>query len=167
MAIAQRVRQHMQAASWIRGMFEQGLQLKQQHGADNVYDFSLGNPVRYQPSHGLPQRLIRIVTLRQEHRQGDERRIIAFTEIDLVVLEEVLDEFRRQQLGKWQTGRFSELALQRFDLADNRSLVTIRHCRPPCLNGFLKHHIQPCEAYFLTGQVLTDKVSAIPSRHLL
>jgi len=42
MAIAQRVRQHMQAASWIRGMFEEGIQLKQQYGADNVYDFSLG-----------------------------------------------------------------------------------------------------------------------------
>ena len=47
MAIAQRVRQHMQAASWIRGMFEEGIQLKQQYGADNVYDFSLGNPVSY------------------------------------------------------------------------------------------------------------------------
>jgi len=49
MAIAQRVRQHMQAASWIRGMFEQGIQLKQQYGADHVYDFSLGNPVLEPP----------------------------------------------------------------------------------------------------------------------
>ena len=45
MAIAQKVRQYMQAASWIRGMFEEGIRLKQEHGADNVYDFSLGNPV--------------------------------------------------------------------------------------------------------------------------
>ena len=50
MAIAQRVRQHMQAASWIRGMFEEGIQLKQQYGADNVYDFSLGNPVLEPPA---------------------------------------------------------------------------------------------------------------------
>jgi aspartate aminotransferase len=49
MAIAQRVRQHMQAASWIRGMFEEGIHLKQQYGADNVYDFSLGNPVLEPP----------------------------------------------------------------------------------------------------------------------
>jgi len=49
MPIAQRVRQHMQAASWIRGMFEAGIQLKQQYGADNVYDFSLGNPVLEPP----------------------------------------------------------------------------------------------------------------------
>ncbi len=45
MAMAQRVRQHMQASAWIRGMFEEGIRLKQQYGADNVYDFSLGNPV--------------------------------------------------------------------------------------------------------------------------
>jgi aspartate aminotransferase len=49
MAIAQRVRHHMQAASWIRAMFEEGIQLKQQYGADQVYDFSLGNPVLEPP----------------------------------------------------------------------------------------------------------------------
>jgi len=31
-------------SSWIRRMFEAGLELKRQHGADSVYDFSLGNP---------------------------------------------------------------------------------------------------------------------------
>ena len=30
--------------SWIRRMFEAGIELKRAHGADNVYDFSLGNP---------------------------------------------------------------------------------------------------------------------------
>ena len=34
----------MERASWIRKMFEQGAQLKAEHGADNVCDFSLGNP---------------------------------------------------------------------------------------------------------------------------
>lgn len=49
MAIAQRVRQHMQAAAWIRGMFEEGIRLKQQYGDANVFDFSLGNPVLEPP----------------------------------------------------------------------------------------------------------------------
>lgn len=49
MAIAQRVRQHMQAAAWIRGMFEEGIRLKQQFGDDHVFDFSLGNPVLEPP----------------------------------------------------------------------------------------------------------------------
>jgi len=31
-------------SSWIRRMFEEGVKLKQQFGAENVYDFSLGNP---------------------------------------------------------------------------------------------------------------------------
>ncbi len=49
MAIAQGVRQHMQASGWIRAMFEEGIRLKQQYGADKVYDFSLGNPVLEPP----------------------------------------------------------------------------------------------------------------------
>lgn len=31
-------------SSWIRKMFEEGARMKAQHGADNVFDFSLGNP---------------------------------------------------------------------------------------------------------------------------
>lgn len=34
----------MVKASWIRKMFEEGARLKAIHGADKVYDFSLGNP---------------------------------------------------------------------------------------------------------------------------
>jgi aspartate aminotransferase len=35
----------MKGSSWIRRMFEEGARLKAQHGADKVFDFSLGNPV--------------------------------------------------------------------------------------------------------------------------
>ena len=31
-------------SSWIRKMFEEGIELKKKYGEDNVYDFSLGNP---------------------------------------------------------------------------------------------------------------------------
>ena len=34
----------LENASWIRRMFELGAELKARHGAENVYDFSLGNP---------------------------------------------------------------------------------------------------------------------------
>lgn len=34
----------MTSGSWIRKMFEEGMALKAEHGADKVYDFSLGNP---------------------------------------------------------------------------------------------------------------------------
>ncbi len=42
--ISLQLKQSMQGSSWIRKMFEAGNQLKEIHGADNVYDFSLGNP---------------------------------------------------------------------------------------------------------------------------
>ncbi len=38
------IRKQMQDASWIRRMFDAGLELKQRVGADHVFDFSLGNP---------------------------------------------------------------------------------------------------------------------------
>ena len=44
MAIAEKIRQFTEKSSWIRRMFEEGTLMKQRYGADNVYDFSLGNP---------------------------------------------------------------------------------------------------------------------------
>ena len=42
--ISSAVQKQMESASWIRRMFEKGIELKQQLGADKVFDFSLGNP---------------------------------------------------------------------------------------------------------------------------
>jgi aspartate aminotransferase len=39
----------MSRASWIRRMFEEGNDLKARFGAENVYDFTLGNPVMEPP----------------------------------------------------------------------------------------------------------------------
>jgi aspartate aminotransferase len=49
MPIAQKIKHYMESASWIRGMFEEGIRLKQQYGEDNVFDLSLGNPVMEPP----------------------------------------------------------------------------------------------------------------------
>lgn len=49
MAISQKMIQFMGRSSWIRKMFEEGARLKAIHGADKVYDFSLGNPNVYPP----------------------------------------------------------------------------------------------------------------------
>lgn len=38
------VNSYLQNSSWIRRMFELGAKLKAEHGAENIYDFSLGNP---------------------------------------------------------------------------------------------------------------------------
>ncbi len=42
--VTNQIRQSMAGSSWIRKMFEKGIELKKQHGADAVCDFSLGNP---------------------------------------------------------------------------------------------------------------------------
>ncbi|MBM9603214.1 pyridoxal phosphate-dependent aminotransferase [Desulfopila inferna] len=44
MAVSEKMRQFAEKSSWIRKMFEEGAKLKAKHGADNVFDFSLGNP---------------------------------------------------------------------------------------------------------------------------
>jgi len=44
MAISTKIQNYMERASWIRKMFEQGIELKAKLGADKVFDFSLGNP---------------------------------------------------------------------------------------------------------------------------
>ena len=44
MAISSRVKSALERSSWIRKMFEEGAQMKARFGAENVFDFSLGNP---------------------------------------------------------------------------------------------------------------------------
>jgi aspartate aminotransferase len=44
MPIAEKIKNALGSSSMIRKMFEEGNRLKKQHGADKVFDFSLGNP---------------------------------------------------------------------------------------------------------------------------
>jgi aspartate aminotransferase len=44
MSISQAIEGQLERASWIRRMFEIGLELRRERGAENVFDFSLGNP---------------------------------------------------------------------------------------------------------------------------
>ncbi|NJD18483.1 MAG: pyridoxal phosphate-dependent aminotransferase [Gemmatimonadetes bacterium] len=44
MPLAKKIDGFIEHSSWIRRMFEEGARLKAEHGADKVFDFSLGNP---------------------------------------------------------------------------------------------------------------------------
>lgn len=44
MVLSDKVSSFLSRASWIRKMFEEGDRLRKIHGADKVYDFTLGNP---------------------------------------------------------------------------------------------------------------------------
>jgi aspartate aminotransferase len=64
MAISTKIRDYMERASWIRKMFEQGLELKAKIGADKVFDFSLGNP-NLEPPEKVRKAILEVI--------GDER----------------------------------------------------------------------------------------------
>ncbi len=61
MTAANSIRKAMQNASWIRRMFEAGIALKAEIGAENVFDFSLGNPY-LEPPEQFQQALIDLAT---------------------------------------------------------------------------------------------------------
>ena len=44
MPISKTIARQLENASWIRRMFEEGIRLKRERGADAIFDFSLGNP---------------------------------------------------------------------------------------------------------------------------
>jgi len=49
MAVSKFIKESMSSSSWIRKMFEEGIELKKKFGNENVYDFSLGNPDLFPP----------------------------------------------------------------------------------------------------------------------
>ena len=69
MAISRKIENSLEKASWIRRMFEQGLALKQTHGAANVFDFSLGNP-NLEPPEQFQVVLERVVRARAPGAHG-------------------------------------------------------------------------------------------------
>jgi len=50
MSISKSILDVLEKSSWIRKMFEEGIQLKQEFGEKNVFDLSLGNPLLEPPS---------------------------------------------------------------------------------------------------------------------
>jgi len=44
MPVAKKIQASIEKSSWIRKMFEEGLTRKAKYGAENVFDFSIGNP---------------------------------------------------------------------------------------------------------------------------
>lgn len=59
MAIATKIASSIENASWIRKMFEEGERLRNIHGAENVYDFTLGNP-NVEPPPGFAAELLQL-----------------------------------------------------------------------------------------------------------
>ena len=69
MPISKKLGETMERSSWIRRMFDEGTELKQRLGAENVFDFTLGNPVS-EPPQEVEKELLRLVG---ERRPGAHR----------------------------------------------------------------------------------------------
>ncbi|MBI4667113.1 MAG: pyridoxal phosphate-dependent aminotransferase [Nitrospinae bacterium] len=63
MPISGKIAEMMERSSWIRRMFEEGARLKAQVGEENVFDFTLGNPVG-EPPEEVAQELARLASER-------------------------------------------------------------------------------------------------------
>lgn len=61
MAISRKIRDFSAQSSWIRKMFEEGIKLKAEKGADNVFDFTLGNP-NLEPPEEFKKALIEVAS---------------------------------------------------------------------------------------------------------
>jgi aspartate aminotransferase len=69
MAIAMKIASQISKSSWIRRMFEEGERLRQEFGADKIYDFTLGNP-DVEPPESFSRELLELAKnpLRGMHR---------------------------------------------------------------------------------------------------
>ncbi len=69
MPIAKYINGSIEKSSWIRRMFEEGAVLKSKFGAENVYDFSLGNP-DLDPPEKFFSELSRLAAAREKGKHG-------------------------------------------------------------------------------------------------
>lgn len=69
MGISRSIAEQMERSSWIRRMFEIGIQLRRERGAGNVFDFSLGNP-DVEPPAAVLDALRRVVAQARPHAHG-------------------------------------------------------------------------------------------------
>ena len=59
MSISIKIAKYIERASWIRKMFEEGSRLRAERGAENIYDFTIGNPST-EPPESLQQELLKL-----------------------------------------------------------------------------------------------------------
>jgi aspartate aminotransferase len=69
MPISHSIATQLQQSSWIRRMFETGIELRRQRGAENVFDFSLGNP-EVEPPAAVLVALRRVAADTRPHSHG-------------------------------------------------------------------------------------------------
>jgi aspartate aminotransferase len=68
-SVSRSIADQMERSSWIRRMFETGIQLRRERGPENVFDFSLGNP-EVEPPAAVLEVLRQVVSESRPHAHG-------------------------------------------------------------------------------------------------
>jgi len=68
-SISRSIAEQMERSSWIRRMFEIGIQLRRERGPEHVFDFTLGNP-EVEPPAAVLEALRRVVAEHRPHGHG-------------------------------------------------------------------------------------------------
>ena len=69
MSVSRSIAEQLEHASWIRRMFEIGIQLRRERGSENVFDYSLGNP-EVEPPPAVLAALRRVAAQDVPHSHG-------------------------------------------------------------------------------------------------
>jgi aspartate aminotransferase len=64
--VSRAVAENLKKSSWIRRMFEEGARLKQERGADKIFDFTLGNP-EIEPPPAVLEAAHRVLESKEPH----------------------------------------------------------------------------------------------------
>src|SRR5438309_11518828 len=69
MTISRAIAEQTEQPSWIRRMFEAGIQMRRERGPENVFDYSIGNP-DVEPPAAVMAALRRVVLDNRPHSHG-------------------------------------------------------------------------------------------------
>jgi len=89
--IAKEIETSLNRSSWIRRVFDQGHELKKEFGAENVFDFSLGNPVVEPPKEFAAG----IKSILEDNKKGKHRYMLnaGLDEVREYVAQELAEDF--------------------------------------------------------------------------
>lgn len=128
MSISNIVREQIKQGSWIRRMFEEGIRLKEEHGADSVCDLTLGNPYLDPP----PEFLVALRQVVEDERPG----------VHVYMQNSGYPETRDRVAGRLK---------EEFDLPFTRDNVVMTVGAAGALNVILKSMVEPGDEVILVS----------------
>lgn len=144
--IAKKMVKYVEGSSVIRAMFEEGKKMAQKYGAENVYDFSLGNPSTLPPK-AVNQAIIDVVNNEEPNRVHGYMNNSGF--------EDVRDAIAKSLNERFETD-FSEKNILMTVGAAGGLNVILKSIIDPGMRLSLLHRILVSTT--ITLQILTEKL---------